>query len=141
METRRAIDVVREVFDRLRRGDLSALDDLVAEHYVNHAATPQGRDGWRETLRHVDHDIRQTGVEVHHLFGDEEDTCVHMTIRGVHEASTMPLLVGVPVTRRDVTWRYIHIFRVANGQLAEHWAARDDVDLLRQVGAWSPPQV
>ena len=95
----------------------------------------------RETLRHVDHDIRQTGVEVHHLFGDERTACVHMTIRGVHEASTMPLLVGVPVTRRDVTWRYIHIFRVANGQLAEHWAARDDVDLLRQVGAWSPPQV
>jgi predicted ester cyclase len=43
------------------------------------------------------------------------------------------------VTGREVTWRYIHIFRIADGQLAEHWATRDDVDLLRQLGAWPPP--
>ena len=133
-----AADVVREVFQRLASNDEAVLDELVAVDYVNHAATPQGREGWRSTLRHVESDIRQTGLDVHHLFGDDEFACVHMTLRGVHQASTMPLLTGIPVTENDVTWRYIHIFRVANGQLAEHWAARDDVDLLRQVGAWPP---
>jgi len=134
-----ATDIVRQAFERINSGDQSVFDELVAEDYVNHAAGPQGREGWRQTLQHVNHDIRQTGVEVHHLFGDDQFACVHMTMHGVHEASTMPLLTGVPVSGREVTWRYIHIFRVANGQLAEHWAARDDVDLLRQVGAWPPP--
>jgi lactoylglutathione lyase len=132
----KAADIVREVFSRLGSGDQSVLDELVAEDYVNHAATPQGREGWRQTIQHVNNDIRRTGVEVHHLFGDDEFVCMHMTINGVHEASTMPLLAGVPVSNREVAWRYIHIFRIADGQLAEHWAARDDVDLLRQIGAW-----
>jgi predicted ester cyclase len=134
-----AVDVVREVFSRLGEGDESVLDELVAEDYVNHAATPQGREGWRETIHHVGSDLRRTGTDFHHLFGDEEFACLHMTMRGVHEASTMPLLTGVAVTGREVTWEYIHIFRVANGHLAEHWAARDDVGLLRQLGAWPPP--
>jgi predicted ester cyclase len=134
-----AVDVVREVFSRLGRGDESVLDELVAEDYMNHAATPQGREGWRETIRHVGSDLRQTGIDVHHLFGDNEYACLHMTMHGVHEASTMPLLTGVAVTGREVTWEYTHIFRVANGKLAEHWATRNDVGLLRQLGAWPPP--
>lgn len=133
-----AADIVCEVFMRLREGDERVFDELVTEDYVNHAATPQGREGWRETLLHVDHDLRRTGTELHHVFGDDQFACVHMSVHGVHEASTMPLLTGVPVTGHEVTWRYIHIFRVADGQLAEHWAARDDVDLLRQLGAWPP---
>jgi lactoylglutathione lyase len=134
----KASDIAREVFDRISAGDDSVFDELVAEDYVNHAATPQGRDGWRETMRHVNADIRQTGVEVHQIFGDDEFACVHMTMHGVHEESTMPLLLGVPVSGREVSWRFVHIFRVRDGQLAEHWAARDDVDLLRQIGAWPP---
>jgi lactoylglutathione lyase len=134
----KAAAIVEEAFGRIAAGDDTVFDELVAEDYINHAAGPQGRDGWRQTLRHVNNDIRQTGIEIHQVFGDDEFACVHMTMHGVHEASTMPLLDGVAVSGRDVAWRYIHIFRVANGQLAEHWAARDDVDLLRQVGAWPP---
>jgi predicted ester cyclase len=50
----------------------------------------------------------------------------------------MPLLAGVPVTNPPVTWTYIHIWRIADDKIAEHWACRDDVALLRQVGAWPP---
>jgi hypothetical protein len=30
---------------------------------------------------------------------------------------------------------HIHIFRVANGLLVEHWAVRDDLGLATQTGA------
>jgi len=49
----------------------------------------------------------------------------------------MPLLVGAEVTYAPVGWTYIHIWRVVDG-IVEHWACRDDVGLLRQVGAWPP---
>jgi hypothetical protein len=29
----------------------------------------------------------------------------------------------------------VHIWRVANGQLAEHWMVRDDVSAMEQLGA------
>ena len=33
---------------------------------------------------------------------------------------------------------FIHIWRVEDGLIAEHWACRDDVGLLAQVGGWPP---
>ena len=128
--------MVRHVFDRLQAGDDTVLDELVAEDFVNHAAPPQGRAGWRQTIAQVEHDLPRTGGEIHHLFGDDVHVCLHLSIHGVHAASTMPLLASVPVTGRTVTWRFVHIFRVEDGRIVEHWAARDDVDLLRQVDGW-----
>ena len=133
-----AVRLCREAFARWERGDETLFDDLVAEDFVNHAAGPQGRAGWRETLRHLAHDLSQVRVEVHRLFGDHEYACVDMTLHGLHVDSTMPLLVGVPVTGRQVAWRFTHVFRIADGQLVEHWATRDDLGLLRQLGAWPP---
>ena len=48
----------------------------------------------------------------------------------------MPLLQGVPPTGRPVSWTFVHIWRVEDGKVVEHWACRDDVGLLHQVGAW-----
>jgi predicted ester cyclase len=50
----------------------------------------------------------------------------------------MPLLAGTPVSGKPVVWRFIHIFRVSDGKIAEHWACRDDVGLLAQVDGWPP---
>jgi lactoylglutathione lyase len=44
--------VVTEFGPRVAAGDLSACDDLVAQDFVNHAAGPRRRDGWRATFDH-----------------------------------------------------------------------------------------
>jgi lactoylglutathione lyase len=131
----RADDVVREFLARAEQR-LDSAYDLVAVDLVQHAAGPQGRDGLRLTLGVVDHDLDRPRPEVHHLFAVEDLVTVHLTLHGTHVASTMPLLAGVPVTNRAVAWTYIHIWRVSDGLIAEHWACRDDVGLLAQVGAW-----
>jgi predicted ester cyclase len=51
-------------------------------------------------------------------------------------ASTMPLLAGLPPTGSAVAWDFIHIWRVVDSSIVEHWACRDDVGLLAQVGGW-----
>ena len=57
----------------------------------------------------------------------------HVTLHGTHRASTMPLLADTPVTGRSAAWAFIHIWRVADGMLVEHWACRDDLGLLEQL--------
>jgi predicted ester cyclase len=131
--------VVREFGQRVANGDLSVFGELVAEDFVNHAAGPQGRDGFRATFEHLRHDLGDFTLEEHHLLADGQMVAVHNTLHGQHLASTMPLLSGIPVTRAPVVWTFLHLFRVSNGKISEHWACRDDVDLLRQVGAWPPP--
>jgi predicted ester cyclase len=133
MSGRNARDVVEEMFRRQEAGDDTALDDLVAEDMVNHAAGPQGREGLRLILTMIDHDLGPVTVEQHHLIGDGDLVAQHLTLVGTHRASTMPLLADEPVSGRPTAWRFIHIWRVTDGVIVEHWACRDDMDLLAQV--------
>jgi lactoylglutathione lyase len=110
--------------------------DLVAADFVNHAADPQGRDGLRQTVAALDHDFDELTQDVHRVIADGDQVVVHLTLKGAHRASTMPLLAGVPASGRRVAWTFIHIWRVEAGLIAEHWACRDDVGLLAQLGAW-----
>jgi lactoylglutathione lyase len=129
----RAKDVVEELYRRLQAGDESALDDLVSADMVNHAAGPQGREGLRRILQVVDDDLGPVSIEPHHLFGDGELVTQHFTLHGTHRASTMPLLAGMEPSGRPAAWTFIHIWRVVDGLVVEHWACRDDLGLLQQL--------
>ena len=45
----------------------------------------------------------------------------------------MPLLAGTTVSERPTAWTFIHLWRVADGMIVEHWACRDDMGLLDQL--------
>jgi predicted ester cyclase len=130
---RSAKDVVDEMFRRQQAGDDTALDDLVAPQMVNHAAGPQGREGLKRILRTIDDDLGPVAVEQHHLIGEGDLVAQHLTLHGTHRASTMPLLANATVSGRPTAWTFIHIWRVADGMIVEHWACRDDMGLLDQL--------
>jgi predicted ester cyclase len=133
MGERSAKDVIEEMLRRQQKGDETVLDDLVAADMVNHAAGPQGREGLKRILANIDHDLGPVTVEQHHLFGEGSLVAQHLTLRGTHRASTMPLLSDVTVSARPVAWTFIHLWRVADGMIVEHWACRDDMGLLEQL--------
>jgi predicted ester cyclase len=133
MQRRGAREIVEEMLRRQQAGDDSYLDELVAEDMVNHAAGPQGRSGLASILRTIDHDLGPVTLEQHHLIGDGDLVAQHLTLHGTHRGSTMPLLADVPPSGRATAWTFIHIWRVADGMIVEHWACRDDMGLREQV--------
>ena len=133
MTERTAREIVAEMFDRQRAGDASVLDDLVAVDMVNHAAGPQGRQGLKDILRTIEADLGPVTAEQHHLIGEGDLVAQHLTLHVTHRGSTMPLLTGVPVSGSTARWTFIHIWRVADGLIVEHWACRDDMGLLEQL--------
>jgi lactoylglutathione lyase len=136
---RSAVDLVEELWRRPDDGDGPAMDDLVAQDLVNHAAGPQGRAGLRQILQLLAADLGGQRAEHHHLFGSGELATHHVTLHGTHVGSTMPLLQGVPPSGKDISWTFVHVWRAEGGLLVEHWACRDDLGLLVQLGAWPPP--
>lgn len=128
--------VVRTFIARMAAGDTDVIDELMHEDFVNHAAGTQGREGWKATLAVVENDLGPTSSELHALVAQGELVAHHMTLHGTHRGSTMPLLTGVPVTGRTVRWTFMHLWRVEEGLVVEHWACRDDVGLLAQLGAF-----
>ena len=135
---RSPVDLVKQLWQRAEAGDEGALDELVAADLRNHASSQQGREGLRRIMAVIRHDLGDYRAEHHSTFGDGDHVTHHVTLHGVHTSSTMPLLQGVPPSGRAVAWTFIHIWRAQDGLLTEHWACRDDVGLLAQVGAWPP---
>jgi predicted ester cyclase len=113
---------------------------LVAEDLVQHAAGPQGREGLRQTLATLDGDLDHPTATIHRVVAQDDLVVVHLTMHGRHVASSMPLLAGLSPTGNAIAWDFIHIWRVADGSIVEHWACRDDVGLLAQVGGWPQPR-
>ena len=130
-------ETIMAFHEALNRHDDTAFEH-VAEDLIQHAAGPQGRDGLRETLATLDHDLDRPTATIHRVVTEDDLAVVHLTMNGRHVASTMPLLAGLPPAGEAVAWEFIHIWRVDAGVIVEHWACRDDVGLLAQVGGWPP---
>jgi steroid delta-isomerase-like uncharacterized protein len=124
--------VLRYVEEVWNRHNLDAIDSLVSPDYVNHAATTE--DYRRGGARHIwvwllsvfpDHRF-----DVEHIAADGDMVAVLGTMVGTHEGE----LVGIAPTGRRVVARQAHWFRVEEGKLTEHWAVRDDLGMLQQLG-------
>jgi steroid delta-isomerase-like uncharacterized protein len=121
-------------------GNLDLADKLVAPSAVDHdpqrpPSAPVGPQGLKAvvTMR------RRAFPDDHHTIEDlvaEGDKVVaRLTRTGTHQGTFLDL----PPTGKPISTTSIHIFRFADGQLVEHWACRDDLGLLQQLGAISAP--
>jgi steroid delta-isomerase-like uncharacterized protein len=126
--------LVTQTFQALSAGgDLAALDELVAPQSLDHEARadrPDGPDGLRaiaRSLRSGFPDLRYVIVD---LIAEGDRVAARVFVQGTHAGEFR----GIPATGRAVSIQQIHIWRVAAGRLEEHWACRDDLAALRQLG-------
>ena len=66
----------------------------------------------------------------------EEDT---VAVRILSEGTNLGDFNGMPPTCKCFSARQSHWFRVQDGKLAEHWATREDLPVLMQLGILQPP--
>lgn len=60
---------------------------------------------------------------------------VRLTVTATHKGE----LLGIAATGRPVKWDAVDVYRLADGKIAEEWAADDMLAILQQVGAYTPP--
>jgi predicted ester cyclase len=111
---------------------VDAIDGLVSPEYVNHAAsTDEYRHGgarriW-EWLLSVFPDHR---FDVEDAAADGETVAVRGTCNATHEGE----LMGIAPTGKRFAVQQSHWFQVVDGKLVEHWAVRDDLSMMQQLG-------
>lgn len=54
--------------------------------------------------------------------------------RGIFSGTHQGELMGIPPTGKQVTFSVVHIDRVVNGEIVEHWGQGDTLALMRQLG-------
>ena len=123
---------VRAQMELFGAGRLELADELVTPDCVDHgdARAPHGPDGIKGVVLWLRAAFPDLTYESEDAFGDGDRVALRCTVRGTHRGE----LLGHPPTGRSFAAQQIHIFRVEDGRIAEHWACRDDVGMMRQLG-------
>jgi predicted ester cyclase len=78
--------------------------------------------------------LRAAFPDLHYTLGDviaEGDRVVqHATARGTMKGD----FLGIPATNKSAAWAEIHILRLKDGQIVEHWGSVDQLGMLQQLG-------
>jgi predicted ester cyclase len=126
--------VTRRLLDELfTKGNFDATDELVHPDFVNHEAppgAPQGPDGLEQTvtwLRGLWGDM-VFDIEDHIAEGDK--VVARVTMHGHHVGE----FLGRPPTGKEFAVKQIHIWRLEDGKVIEHWSVRDDLGQAFQLG-------
>lgn len=62
-----------------------------------------------------------------------------MAVRITHSGTHKGVFRGIPPTGRRFEQAQMHFLRFEGGKAAEHWAVRDDLGMLQQLGALPTP--
>jgi predicted ester cyclase len=121
----------------ISRGELAALDEIVAPDYVYHGPgmVVRGAAGMRELvgmLRGGFPDWRET---VEDLVAEGDRVAFRVSGTGSQQGAFM----GVPPSGARVAIMGIDLVRIADGRIAEHWANFDQLGMLQQIGAVPAP--
>jgi steroid delta-isomerase-like uncharacterized protein len=108
-------------------------DEVYAADYLDHNAEAARGPGRvlrvAEQLRAAFPDLTYT---VEKVIAEDDFVVLRMTMTGTHEG---PLPnSGIPGTGRRISVKQMHMVRFTDGKISEHWALRDDLGMLRQLG-------
>jgi predicted ester cyclase len=124
----------RSLEESFANGDAEAFRAALHPDCVNHEApegADRGVDGMVRTMLWLKGAFSDRRYEIHQVIGEGDTVAVFCTFHGRHTGEFM----GLAPTNRPFAFRQVHIVRFQDGKGIEHWAVRDDLALLRQLGA------
>jgi predicted ester cyclase len=139
-------DLVRRHFEEIfNRHDFAVCEEIMAEDYTEHAVAPFGQSAPGKV--HGPKAMRETAEWLLAQFPDMRMTIEAMVsegdtvaVRVLSEGTNLGPLNGVvPPTGNRFAARQSHWYRVVDGKLAEHWATREDLPTMLQLGVIQPP--
>jgi predicted ester cyclase len=126
--------IVRRFYEEIDKGNLDAMDELVAVDYLDHNPPPfpglaPGREGLKQAFK-IFLDATPGYHQIEDQIAEGDKVVTRLTCFGKHEGD----LPGAPRTGNDLKMTSITIHRIANGMLVEKWAEKDVMGFLRQIG-------
>ncbi|TGB14476.1 ester cyclase [Streptomyces sp. MZ04] len=132
------IKIRRILTEAFSQGKTEVLDELMTEDFVNHNAPPgmdTGREGVKSVIRVERQGFPDLKVEIIRDFEDGDYVIQHVQLTGTHTGTAF----GVAPTGRTVTWNEMHIAKIRDGRVSDHWACNDLHVLMIQLGQMTPP--
>jgi len=127
----------QEVFNQ---GNLDVIDEVVSPELIDHAlplpGAPSGRDGVKVFAAVVRHAFPDLSSTVNHAIAEGDLVALHVTSKGTMRGE----FAGMPASGKQATWDAVHIARVRDGKIVEHWVVQDQLGMLQQLGFVPAPR-
>lgn len=130
------------MLDEVERRGISSQVNYFSDDATNHGM-PVGRDGVGEVLDDIAATFPDVRFELADVVAEGDWVVVRCYMLGTHLGTGRHpfvhegLLAGVEPTGKEMRVQHIHMFKLKDGQIVEHWACRDDVGMVRQLGVTS----
>jgi steroid delta-isomerase-like uncharacterized protein len=121
---------IKEIFEE---GRVEALDQLVAPDFARHTG-PAGdtdRDELRAAMERVSKGLADAVFTIEDMIAEDDRVVARVSA----SARQVGEFMGLAPSGRWYTIGEIHIFRVRDGKIAEHWHQADLLGMMRQLGA------
>ena len=146
-----ATELTRLAFRALEAGDAALSRRVLTEDHVNHMAADEppacrqpGAPGFLATSAWLRLAFSELSFEELDVVASGDQVVAHVRMSGVHTGPVVFPPSGkprvFPATGRQFSTRQFHLFRLADGRLADHIAVRDDLGMMTQLG-FIPPRV
>lgn len=134
--------LVHRFAEILNNQEFDALDELMTENFVRHSQATadvqvQSREQFKELQKEYLKSIPDQRVTIHFLVAESDYVATYATYSGTQTGPMPPF----PATGKKVESKFISIFRIEDGKIAELWVEWDNLAMLKQLGLFPPPAV
>jgi predicted ester cyclase len=130
-------EVIRE-FTRIFKNEhnVDGAAHLFGATFVHHFRTPmpEGFAGFRQVGLMMNGAFPDVVVTEEDLIASGDKVVERSSAVATHKGSMM----GEKSTNKTIKWSEIHIYRLQEGKIVEHWAEIAMMELLQQVGVLPP---
>jgi predicted ester cyclase len=131
-------EIVRLCHEQLNNGDLETALEIIAVDASNHGIKV-GREGYKMVLEDIYATFPDWRFEIEEIVESNDLVVVRTRVGGTHLGkSEFPvnggMLVGVEPTGKSFEVQHIHWYKLCDGKIVEHYANRDDIGMLQQLG-------
>ena len=129
--------IVQELYDQWNLGAID-FERLVHPNVTNHQPdrNPEtGLDNFRKAIEGVTGAVPDSSWTTLRLIAEEDFVVCHNSWSGTYGGKVFR---GVPSPQgKRFSVEHVHIYRITDGRIAEHWVVRDDLGMMLQTGAIS----
>ena len=117
---------ITEVFEQ---GRDEAVDELCADDFIGHTWGEVDRDGLKAAMERVGKALADAHFAIDDMIAEDDRVAVRVTA----SARQVGEFMGLPATGRSYEIGEIHIFRLRDGKVTEHWHQYNPGALLKQL--------
>ena len=141
MSTAQNKAVVRQLIEEvINQNNLSLGEQLMAADIIEHEelppGIPSGIEGTKIMFTMLQSAFPDFNATINDLIAEGDKVVVYMTWSGTQHGEWM----GMPPSGKPISVSVIDIYRMAGGQIVEHWGMMDSMAMMQQLGAMPAPE-